>query len=63
MSDLMSTQPYPIKVNNLVPGNIRANEKAIENVKTVKVTTLVTLVHIFGETNCNSHNTNARMSA
>jgi hypothetical protein len=39
MSDLTSIQPCLIKVMDSVPNNIRADEKAIENAKTGKVTT------------------------
>jgi hypothetical protein len=46
-----------------VPINIRADEKALENVKTGKVTAVVVVMHIFGETKSNSPNANAKNSA
>ena len=63
MSDLKSTQPRPIKVTDPDPINIRADEKALENAKTGKVTVVVAVMHIFGETKSNSSNTNAKNSA
>jgi hypothetical protein len=62
MSDLQSLQPHPIKVMDPVLINIRANEKEIENAKTGKVTAVV-VMHIFGETNCNSPIAKANISA
>ncbi len=44
-SDLQSIQPCPIKVTD----NIRTDEKAIENVKTGKMTVVVMAMHIFGD--------------
>jgi hypothetical protein len=37
----------------------RADEKAFENSKTGKVTAVVTVMHIYGETESNSPNANA----
>jgi hypothetical protein len=59
----MSSQPCPNKVTNRVPDNARADEKAIENAKTGKVTAVVTVMHIFGETNRNSYNVYAKICA
>ncbi len=47
MSDLQSTQPCPIKVMDPVLINIRADEKALENAKTGKVTAVVAVMHNF----------------
>jgi hypothetical protein len=60
---LESIQPHPIKVMDPVPINIRADEKAIEDAKTGKVTMVVAIMHIFGETKCNSPNAKAKISA
>jgi hypothetical protein len=63
MSDLQSIQPHLIKAMD--PGliKVRANEKALENAKTGKVTRVVAVMHIFGETKSNSPNANAKNSA
>jgi hypothetical protein len=50
LSDLQSTQPCPIKVTNPVSISSRAYEKALKNAKTGKVTTVIAVMHIFGET-------------
>jgi hypothetical protein len=63
MSDLQSIQPWPIKDMDPVPINSRADKKAIENAKTDKVTVVVAVMHIFGETKCNSPYTKAKISA
>jgi hypothetical protein len=47
MSDLESVQPCLIKVTDSVPNNIRADEKAIENTRTGKVTAVVAVMRIF----------------
>jgi hypothetical protein len=49
-SNLQSIQPLPIKDTDPVPINIRADEKAIENAKTGKMTVLVVVMHVFGDT-------------
>jgi hypothetical protein len=48
MSDLQSTQPRPIKVTDPVSNSIRADVKALENAKTGKVTTVVVVMHLYG---------------
>jgi hypothetical protein len=63
MSNLESVQPRPIKVTDPVPNNIKADEKAIENAKTGKVTVEVGVIYIFSESKCNSHSTEAEISA
>jgi hypothetical protein len=62
MSDLQSIQPRLIKVTDPVPFNVRADEKALENANTGKVTTVVAVMHIFGEITSNSPNANAKKS-
>jgi hypothetical protein len=63
LSDLQSTQPCPIKVTDPVPISTRADEKALENAKTGKVTTVVAVMHIYGNTKSNLPNTSAKTSA
>jgi hypothetical protein len=63
MSYLQSIQPRPINVTDSVLLNVRANKKALENAKTGKVTTVVAVMHIFGETKSNSPNAEAKISA
>jgi hypothetical protein len=63
MSDLQSTQPHPIKVMDPVPISSGADEKALENSKTGKVTVLVVVMHIYGNTKSNLPNTSAKKSA
>jgi hypothetical protein len=63
LSDLKSIQPHPIKVTDSISISSRANEKALENSKTGKVTTVVAVMHIFGENKSNSQSTNAKNSA
>jgi hypothetical protein len=63
MSDLQSIQPCPIKVRDPVPIIIRTDEKAIENAKTGKVTTVVAVMHIFGISKHKSPNTKTKNSA
>jgi hypothetical protein len=48
---------------DLVLINIRANEKAIKNAKTGEMTAVEMVMHIFGETKCDSSNTKANISA
>jgi hypothetical protein len=45
-SDLQSTQPRPIKVTDSVSNSERADIKALENAKTGKVITVVTVMHL-----------------
>jgi hypothetical protein len=63
LSDLQSTQPRPIKVMDPVLISIRADEKALENAKTGKVSAVVMVMHIFGNTKGNLPNTSAKNSA
>jgi hypothetical protein len=44
-----------------VPINVRADEKALENAKTGKVTAVVVVMHIFGETKRISPKANAKL--
>jgi hypothetical protein len=50
----MSSETRPIKVTNLDPENIRANEIAIENSKTGKVTAVVAVIYLCRDKLCNS---------
>ncbi len=63
MSDLQSTQPHPIKVTDFVSHGDRADEKALENGKTGKVTAVVAVMHLFGNAKSRSINNNAKSSA
>jgi hypothetical protein len=63
MSDLQSTQPHPIKVIDPVSNSTRADEKALENAKTGKVTAVVVVMHLYGDSKSSSINTNAKNSA
>jgi hypothetical protein len=63
MSDLQSTQPRPIKVTDSVSNSERADVKALENAKTGKVTAVVTVMHLYGNTKSRSINDNAKISA
>jgi hypothetical protein len=57
--DLKSADTRPIKATKLALDIIRANEIAIKNSKTGKVTAVVTILKVFGEKS-NSHNSNPR---
>jgi len=50
----MSSETRQIKVTNLDSEKIRANEIAIENSKTGKVTAVVTLIYLSIDKLCNS---------
>jgi len=50
----MSSETRPIKVTNLDSDNIRANEIAIENSKTGKVTAVVAVIYLSKDKPCNS---------
>jgi hypothetical protein len=63
MSDLQSTQPRPIKVTDSVLHSDRADEKALENAKTGKVTAVVVVMHLYGNAKSRSINNNAKISA
>ncbi len=62
-SDLQSTQPRPIKVTDSVSHSERADIKALENAKTGKVTAVVTVMHLYGNTTSRSISDNAKISA
>ncbi len=63
MSDLQSTQPHPNKVMDSVSDSDRVDVKALENAKTGKVTTAVTIMHLYGNAKSRSINDNAKISA
>jgi hypothetical protein len=63
LSDLQSTQPCPIKVMDPVPISTRADKKALENAKTGKVTAVVAVMHIYGNTKSNLPHTSAKNCA
>ncbi len=50
----MSSETHPIQVTNLDSDKIRANEIAIENSKTGKVTAVVAVIYLFKDKLCNS---------
>ncbi len=53
LSDLQSTQPCPIKVMDQIAVSTRADEKALEIAKMGKVTALVAVMHLYGNTKSN----------
>jgi len=55
---LESTDTRPIKATKLALDTIRANEIAIENSKTGKVTAIVAILKVSGDNTRNSRNTN-----
>ena len=57
---LISTDTRPIKATKLAPETIRANEIAIENSKTGKVTAVVAMLKVFGDKINNSRNANLK---
>ncbi len=64
LSDFKSTQPRPVKVTDQIPNSDnRADEKALEIAKTGKVTPVVAVMHLYGNTESNSISTSARNSA
>jgi hypothetical protein len=63
LSDYKS-QPRPIKVTDQIPNrDNRADEKALKIAKTGKVTMVVALMHLYGNTESNLINTSAKNSA
>jgi hypothetical protein len=64
LSDSKSTQPCLMKVTDqiLISDN-RADEKALEIAKTGKVTTVVVVMHLYGNTESNRITTSAKNSA
>jgi hypothetical protein len=63
MSDLQSTQPRPIKVTNSISNSKRAEAKDLENAKMGKVTAVVTVMHLYGNTTSRSISNNAKICA
>jgi hypothetical protein len=63
MSDLQSTQPRPIEVMDSISYSKRADAKALENAKTGKVTAVVVVMHLYGNTMNRSISDNAKISA
>jgi hypothetical protein len=57
----MSSETPPIKVTNVDPETIRANEIAIENSKTGKITAVVRVMYLFRETKRKSRTTNPEL--
>ena len=55
---IKSTDSRPIKATKLALDTIRANEIAIENSKTGKVTAVVAILKVFGDNTRNSRNAN-----
>jgi hypothetical protein len=50
LSDLKSTKPRPIKVTDQIPtSNDKADKKAVEVAQTGKVTAVVTVMHLYGD--------------
>jgi hypothetical protein len=50
LSDLKSTKPRPIKVSDQIPtNNDKADKKAVEIAKTGKVTAVVAVMHLCGD--------------
>ncbi len=63
MSDLKSTQPRPIKGTDSVSNSKRADTKALDNAKTGKVTAVVVVMHLYGDTTSRSISDDAKISA
>jgi hypothetical protein len=63
MSDLQSTQPRPIKITDSVSNSKRADAKALENAKMGKVTAVVVVMHLYGNTTSRSISDNDKISA
>ncbi len=59
----MSSETRPIKVTNLDSDKIRANEIAIENSKTGKVTAVVAVMYLYRDKQCNSRSANRELLA
>jgi len=57
---LISTDTHPNKSTKLALDTIRANEIAIENPETGKVTAVVTMLKVFGDKINNSRNADPR---
>jgi hypothetical protein len=64
MYDLNSTKPCPIKVTDQIRiSDNKANEKAVETAKTSKLTAVVTVMHLYGDSKIKLVNTIAKNSA
>jgi hypothetical protein len=64
MSDLNSAKPHPIKVTDQIPSSdSKSDEKAIETAKMGKVTAVVTVMHLYGDSKTKLVNTIAKNSA
>ncbi len=64
MSNLKSTQLRPIKVTDQIPiSDNKADEKALETAKMGKVTAIVAVMHLYGNSKIKLINTNAKNSA
>jgi hypothetical protein len=63
MSDLQSTQPCLIKVTDSVSNSERADINAFESAKMGKVTVVVVVMHLYGNTTSRSISNNAKISA
>jgi hypothetical protein len=63
ISDLQSTQPHPIIVTGPVLISTRADEEALEIAKTGKVTAVVAVMHLYGNTKSNLISNSAKNSA
>ncbi len=59
----MSSETRPIKVTNLDSEKIRANEIAIENSKTGKVTAVVAVMYLSKDKLCNSRSVKRKLLA
>ncbi len=62
MSNLQSTQPRLSKVTDPVLIRTRADEKALEIAKMGRVTPVVMVMHLYGNTKSNLLNTSAKNS-
>jgi hypothetical protein len=58
--NLMSTEPRPIKVTRTAAETISGERKAIENTKTGKVTAVVAVLYLNGETKIKLRSVNLR---
>jgi hypothetical protein len=61
--DFKSTQPRPIEVTDQILISTRADEKALEVAKTGKVTAVLVVMHLYGNTKSNLIFTSAKNSA
>jgi hypothetical protein len=62
LSDSKSTQPHQIKVTDQIPtSSSRAYEKALEIAKTGKVTVVVAVMHLYGNSKNNLITTSAKI--